>query len=85
MHHLFSDFFLFSLVCVPNMEMGCCLGFEGNRVSMGGGGEGGPGRLKGEKIRSQCPAKAGTTWRRRRRMRRNNKIRRDGGESAQTE
>jgi hypothetical protein len=36
----------------------------------------GLGRLKGEKISSQCPAKAGTTWRRRRR---NNQIERDGG------
>jgi hypothetical protein len=81
MHHLFSDFFLFSLVCVPDMETGCCLGSEGNGVSMGGGGEGWPSPLKGEKISSQWPAKAGTTWRR---TRRNNKIGSDGGESART-
>jgi hypothetical protein len=28
---------------VPDMGAGCCLGPEGNGVSLGGGGEGGPG------------------------------------------
>jgi hypothetical protein len=28
---------------VPDVEMGCCLGSEGNGVSVGEGGKGGPG------------------------------------------
>jgi hypothetical protein len=34
---------------VPNIEAGCCLGPEGNGVSWGEGGEGGPSPLRGGK------------------------------------
>jgi hypothetical protein len=34
---------------VPDIEAGCCLGPEGNRVSVGEGGEGGPGPPGGGK------------------------------------
>jgi hypothetical protein len=47
------------------MRVGLCLGPEGNGVSSGEGGEGGPGPLrKGEdrKISSQLPARKETTW-----------------------
>jgi hypothetical protein len=67
---------------VPDEETGCCLGSEGNGVSVGMGGWGGPGPPEGGKISSQCPTKAGTTWGR---MRRTNQVRRDEGGSARTE
>jgi hypothetical protein len=34
---------------VPDIEVGCCLGPEGNGVSLGEGGEGGPGPPRGRK------------------------------------
>ncbi len=34
---------------VPDVEAGCCLGPEGNGVSLGEGGEGGPGPPGGGK------------------------------------
>jgi hypothetical protein len=33
---------------MPDMGAGCCLGPEGNRISLGEGGEGGPGPQRGE-------------------------------------
>jgi hypothetical protein len=33
----------FIFLSVPNVEAGCCVGSEGNGVSVGKGGEGGPG------------------------------------------
>ncbi len=35
--------FCFYKVSVPDVEAGCYLGSEGNGVSLGSGGEGGPG------------------------------------------
>ncbi len=34
---------------MPDIEAGCCLGPEGNGVSLGGGVEGGPGPPEGGK------------------------------------
>ncbi len=67
---------------VPDREAGCCLGSERNRVSMGGGGEGGPGPPEREEMSSRCPAKEGTTWRR---TMKNKPIGCDGEGSARTE
>ncbi len=69
---------------VPNMEAGCCLGSERNKVSMGGGGEGRPRPPERGKDKQLMPSKggAGTTWRR---TRKNNLIGRDGGGSARTD
>jgi hypothetical protein len=44
-------------VIVPNVEEGCCLGSEGNGVSMGEGGEGGPGSPGGGKDKQSVPNK----------------------------
>jgi hypothetical protein len=33
---------------MPDMGAGCCLGPEGNRISLGEGGEGGSGPQRGE-------------------------------------
>jgi hypothetical protein len=54
------------------MEAGCCLGSEGNRASVGEGGEG----LPEMGISSRCPTKAGTTWGW---TRKTNQVRRDRG------
>ncbi len=43
---------------VPDMGEGCCLGPEGNGVSLGEG----PASQEGEKICSQCSERTGTTW-----------------------
>ncbi len=67
---------------VPDTEAGCCLGPEGNWVSLGEGGEGGPALQEAGKISSQCSVRAGTTWAR---TRRNGQDRRDEGGSARTE
>ncbi len=64
---------------MPDVEMGCCLGSEGNRVSVGEGGKGGPSPPK---ISRQCLTKAEATWER---TRRTIKVGRDEGGSAQTE
>jgi hypothetical protein len=45
----------------------CCLGPEGNGVSLGEVGEGGPGPQEEGKISSQCSERAEATWRRKRR------------------
>jgi hypothetical protein len=42
---------------VPNMEVGCCLESEGNRVNVGEGSEGGPGPLEREKDKQSMPNK----------------------------
>ncbi len=41
------------------MKMGCCLGSEGNGVSMGGGGEGGPELPEMGKDKKSMPSKGG--------------------------
>ncbi len=63
------------------MQAGCCLVSEGNGVSLGEGGEGGPGPQETGKISSQYPAEAVTTWAR---TRKTNQARRDGGGKART-
>jgi hypothetical protein len=67
---------------VPDMETGCCLGSEGNGVSLGEGNGVGPELLERGKDKQSMPSKGGTTWGR---TRRNNQIRRDGGGLARTE
>ncbi len=61
---------------MPKKGVGRCLGPEGNGVSSGEGGEGGPGpQIEGE-ISSLAPARKEATWSRRkkgRRARRDNK------------
>ncbi len=42
---------------MPDVEVGCCLGSEENGVSMGGGGEGGPGTPGGRKDKQSVPNK----------------------------
>jgi hypothetical protein len=49
-------------VIVLDMRAGCCLGPEGNGVSLGEGGEGRPGPQEARKISSQCSVRAETTW-----------------------
>ncbi len=44
---------------MPDMEMGCCLGPVRNGVSIGGGGEGGPGPPKRGKDKQFVPNKGG--------------------------
>jgi hypothetical protein len=39
----------FEVLTVPDMGAGRCLGPDGNRVSLGEGGKGGPGPPRGEK------------------------------------
>ncbi len=67
---------------MPDVGAGCCLGSEGNGVSLGKGGEGGPGPQEARKISSQCSAKAGTTWAR---ARKTNQVGCDEGGSTRTE
>ncbi len=64
------------------MGAGCCLGPEGNRVSLGEGGEGRPGPPGSGKKSSQCSARAETTWTK---TRRDRPIGRDEEGSAGTE
>jgi hypothetical protein len=45
------------VVIVTVMEMGCCLGSEGNGVSMGGWGEGGPRLPERGKDKESMPSK----------------------------
>jgi hypothetical protein len=47
-------------ISVPDIEGGCCLGPEGNGVSSGEGGEGGPAPQEAGLISCQCSASAGT-------------------------
>ncbi len=42
---------------VPDVEAGCCLGSEGNGVSVGEGGDGGPGPPGGGKDKQSGPNK----------------------------
>jgi hypothetical protein len=41
------------------METGCCLGSEGNGVSLGKGGEGEPGPSERGKVKQSIPSKGG--------------------------
>ncbi len=59
-----------SLLSVPYGGEGCCLGPEGNRVSSGVGGEGGPGPQTRSKISSRTLARKVATWSRRKKGRR---------------
>jgi hypothetical protein len=47
------------VVGVPDMETGCCLGSEGNRISMGVGGEGRSGPPEKGKDKQSMPSKDG--------------------------
>jgi hypothetical protein len=42
---------------VPDIEAGCCLGTEGNDVSLGEGGEGGPGPPGGRRNKQSVLSK----------------------------
>jgi hypothetical protein len=70
-----EDFFTQNIISVPDTRVGSCLGPEGNGVSSGQGGEGGPGppQTRSE-ISSQLPARKEATWSRRKKERR---VRRD--------
>jgi hypothetical protein len=46
------------------MEAGCCLGSEGNGVSLGEGVRKGPAPRISRKISSQCSAREEAPWRR---------------------
>ncbi len=50
---------------VPYKGVGCCLGPEGNGVSTGEEGEGGPGPQTRSEISSLAPARKEGTWSRR--------------------
>ncbi len=67
---------------MPNVEAGSCLKSEGNGVSLGEEGEGGPGPKEAGEISSQCSPWAGTTCAR---TRRTKQVKRDDGGSARTE
>jgi hypothetical protein len=47
--------YIWTNILVPNMRVGCCLGPQGNGVSSGEGGEGGPGPYGVGKIRVNYP------------------------------
>jgi hypothetical protein len=47
------------MVAVPYKGVGCCLGPEGNGVSPGEGGEGGPGPSDKERDKQCNPSKEG--------------------------
>jgi hypothetical protein len=67
----FADFRLANtIVVVPNMGAGRCLGPEGTGVSLGEVGEGGPGPQKSGEINSQRLARKGATWRRKKKEKR---------------
>ncbi len=55
---------------MPDTGVGRCLGPEGNGVSSGEGGEGGPGPQTRSEISSQLPARKEATWSRRKKERR---------------
>jgi hypothetical protein len=57
-------------VTVPYGGVGCCLGPEGNGVSSGEGGKGGPAPQTRSEISSQTPARKEVTWSRRKKERR---------------
>jgi hypothetical protein len=67
---------------VPDMEAGCCLGPEGNGVSLGEGVKEGLAPQDAGKLSSQCSARAVTTWATTRSTR---QVGRDEEGSAQTE
>ncbi len=68
---------------VADTRVGRCLEPEGNEISAGEGGEGGPGPLNKEgDISSQLPTRKEATWSRRKKERR---VRRDEEEPACTE
>ncbi len=46
------------IIRVPDIEAGCCLGPEGNWVSLGEGGEGGPGPPGGRKDKQSVLSKS---------------------------
>ncbi len=64
------------------MRVGRCLEPKGNGVSLGEGGEGGPGPQEAREMSSQCPTRAETTWTR---TRRNGQVGHDEEGSARTE
>jgi hypothetical protein len=70
---------IYEAVIVHDMEVGCCLGSEGNGVSLGEGVREDPAPLEAGKISSQCLTKAGTTWAR---TRKTSQVGRDEGGSA---
>jgi hypothetical protein len=51
--------FLLLFIIVPNIRVGHCLGPEGNGVSSGEGGEGGPGPPTREEDKQLTPNKEG--------------------------
>ncbi len=75
-----KEVFIYIDITVPDVEMGYCLGSDGNGDSMGKGGEGGPAPQEEEKISSQCSTKAETTWAG---TRKTNQVGRDEGGSTQ--
>jgi hypothetical protein len=54
--NLVANIWLSLIVRVPSMETGCCLGSEGNSVSMGGVSEGGPGLPERGKDKQSMPS-----------------------------
>ncbi len=54
---------------LPDMESGRCQGPEGNGVSLGEGGEGGPGPPEGRKDKHQRSARKEATWSRKKKER----------------
>jgi hypothetical protein len=71
------------IMFMPDVETGFCLGSEGNEVHGEEGGEGGPGPPDRGKINSQCPTRAGTTWRRMRRTNQSDVMRRIGAKQSE--
>jgi hypothetical protein len=57
--NLVANIWLSLIVPVPSMETGCCLGSEGNGVSMGGVSEGGPRPPERGKDKQSMPSKGG--------------------------
>ncbi len=47
------------IIVVPNIRVRHCLGPEGDGVSSGEGGEGGPGPSSGEEDKQSTPSKEG--------------------------
>ncbi len=47
---------------MPNVRVGCCLGPEGNGVSSGEEGEGGPDPPSKDGEKQSTPNKEGATW-----------------------
>ncbi len=67
---------------MPDTRVGHWVGPEGNGVSTGEGGEGGPGPPSKEGISSQLPARKEATWSRKKEE---GRVRRDEEEPAGTE